>query len=87
MRRMVWATLGAAGGIYAYRKGQQWWVTAREQGATLTAQQLALNAAAVANSVRNTLAKAHTGTDVITMRSPGSAAARVMQQGSTDGLR
>lgn len=87
MRRMVWVTLGAAGGIYAYRKGQRWWVTAREQGASLTAQQLALNAAAVANSVRSTLAKAHASTEVIAMRMPGNAAARVVQRGGADGLR
>jgi hypothetical protein len=84
---MVWATIGAAGGIYAYRKGQQWWITAREQGATLTAQQLAMNAAAMAQSVRSTLAKANATSEVITMRIPGSAAARVVQQGGKDGLR
>lgn len=87
MRRMVWATIGAAGGIYAYRKGQQWWITAREQGATLTAQQLAMNAAALAHNVRSTLAKANATSEVIAMRIPGGAAARVVQQGGTDGLR
>jgi hypothetical protein len=84
---MVWATIGAAGGIYAYRKGQQWWITAREQGATLTAQQLAMNAVAMASNVRNTLAKANATSEVIAMRIPGSAAARVVQRGGNDGLR
>lgn len=41
MRRLVWVAVGAAGGIAAYRKGQQLWAQANDQGvwATVSAVQ------------------------------------------------
>ncbi len=36
MRRMVWVSLGAAGGIIAYRKAQELMTTAKEKGVLLT---------------------------------------------------
>lgn len=52
MRRIVWVALGAAGGILAYRKGQDWLSSAREQGVVLSAQQVALTAATAVSSAR-----------------------------------
>jgi hypothetical protein len=43
MGRLVWVALGAAGGIWAYRKGSGLVDQAREQGVALTVQQVALN--------------------------------------------
>lgn len=43
MGRLVWVALGAAGGIWAYRKGSGLIEQAREQGVALTVQQVALN--------------------------------------------
>jgi hypothetical protein len=43
MGRLVWVALGAAGGIWAYRKGSGLLDQAREQGVALTVQQVALN--------------------------------------------
>jgi hypothetical protein len=37
---MVWVGLGAAAGILAYRKGQQFLAESREQGLATTVQQL-----------------------------------------------
>ena len=39
MRRLLWTAIGAAGGILAYRKGQQLLLQAQEQGMLVTAQQ------------------------------------------------
>ena len=39
MRRLLWTAIGAAGGILAYRKGQQLLLQAQEQGILVTAQQ------------------------------------------------
>jgi hypothetical protein len=38
----VWTAIGAAGGIFAYRKGAELLEQAREQGVALTIQQVAL---------------------------------------------
>jgi hypothetical protein len=39
VRRLLWTAIGAAGGILAYRKGQQLLLQAQEQGMLVTAQQ------------------------------------------------
>jgi hypothetical protein len=41
VKRIIWLSLGAAGGIVAYRKGGQWLERARGQGVVVTAQQIA----------------------------------------------
>ena len=40
MRRLLWTAIGAAGGILAYRKGQQLLFQAQDQGMLVTAQQV-----------------------------------------------
>ena len=50
MRRMFWVAVGAAGGIYAYKRGQQFAEESRERGVVLTVQQVAMNAASTVES-------------------------------------
>jgi len=52
MRRMFWVAVGAAGGIYAYKRGQQFAAESRERGVVLTVQQVAMNAASTVESAR-----------------------------------
>ncbi|MGB4325470.1 MAG: hypothetical protein WBJ33_09460 [Candidatus Nanopelagicales bacterium] len=51
MRRLVWASLGAAGGILAYRKIEQFAADAKDKGVILTVTD-------VSNSVRGLAAGA-----------------------------
>lgn len=55
MRRLVWTAIGAAGGIWAYRKGSELLEQAREQGVALTIQQVALSATQTVNQVSNSI--------------------------------
>ena len=55
MRRLVWTAIGAAGGIWAYRKGSELLDQAREQGVALTIQQVALSATQTVNQVSNSI--------------------------------
>jgi len=49
---MFWMAVGAAVGIYAYRRGQRFMVESRERGVVLTVQQVALNAAQTVDAAR-----------------------------------
>ena len=40
MKRLVWLSLGAAGGIFAYRKGAALFHQAKEQGVVVTSAQV-----------------------------------------------
>jgi hypothetical protein len=51
----VWTAIGAAGGIWAYRKGSELLDQAREQGVALTIQQVALTATQTVNQVANSI--------------------------------
>lgn len=51
MGRLVWVALGAAGGIWAYRKGNGLIDQAREQGVAVTVQQIALSTTQTITSV------------------------------------
>jgi hypothetical protein len=51
MGRLVWVAVGAAGGIWAYRKGSGLIDQAREQGVALTVQQVALNTTQAVSNV------------------------------------
>ena len=82
MRRLVWFGVGAAVGVLTYRRGQQWWLDAREQGVTVTVQQLG----AAAMSLAGTVGRAAQGDPVVRARIPGRAAAAVLR-GGADGLR
>ncbi|MEY2990466.1 MAG: hypothetical protein ACO3YU_03835 [Candidatus Nanopelagicales bacterium] len=55
MRRLVWTAIGAAGGIWAYRKGSELLEQAREQGVALTIQQVALTATQTVNQISSNL--------------------------------
>ena len=52
MSRVFWIAVGAAGGIWAYRRSQQVMADARERGVVLTAQQVALSTVSTITSVR-----------------------------------
>lgn len=85
MRRLVWLGVGAAVGVYAYRRGQQWWVDAREQGMTVTAQQVG-SAALSAIATVGRAAQSSGDPALVRARIPGRAAAMVLR-GGADGLR
>lgn len=55
MGRLVWVALGAAGGIWAYRKGSGLVDQAREQGVALTIQQVALSTTQAVTQVTSAL--------------------------------
>lgn len=57
MRRLVWTAIGAAGGIWAYRKGSELLDQAREQGVALTIQQAALSTTQTVNRISATVAE------------------------------
>ncbi|MFM8515531.1 MAG: hypothetical protein ACKOBJ_04650 [Actinomycetota bacterium] len=84
MRRLLWLGVGAAVGVYAYRRGQQWWIDTREQGVTVTVQQLSEAAMSLAATVGR--AAQGSGDTVVRARIPGRAAASVVR-GGADGLR
>ena len=85
MRRIVWVAVGAAGGIYAYRRGAQLLADARERGVVLSAQQAGLSAVSALAAAKSiaTAATAGVGTQAApgtgsAARIPGMAAARVL---------
>nr|MCH9815451.1 hypothetical protein [Actinomycetes bacterium] len=63
MSRLLWAGLGAAGGIYAYRRGTQAWEEAKERGFAGNASVLAATASSMLNHSRNALAEAQAAKD------------------------
>ena len=77
MRRIVWVAVGAAGGIYAYRRAQLAIADARERGVVLSAQQLGLSAVKAASAAREFVVAA-TARTPDESRKPGAAAARVI---------
>lgn len=78
MRRVVWIAIGAVGGIYAYRRGQQALLDARERGVILSAQQVGLSAVAAMSGARALAASAAAAVSAPPPDEPGSAAARVL---------
>ncbi len=58
MRRVIWLAIGAAGGILAYRRGQQFAASAREQGLASSAQDLGRSAVATAQAGLSAVATA-----------------------------
>jgi len=77
MRRIVWVAVGAAGGIFAYRRTQQAIADARERGLVLTAQQYGQSAVTAASAAREFAVGATTRLPE-EPRTPGAAAARVL---------
>lgn len=54
MARLLWVGIGAAGGIYTYRRGQQAWDRAKERGVGGTAAVLAATTTSALHSLRST---------------------------------
>lgn len=79
MRRIVWVAVGAAGGIYAYRRAQQALADARERGVVLSAQQVGISAVTAVSAARGLASQAAAWTPP-SSTAPGAAAARVLAQ-------
>lgn len=85
MRRTFWVALGAAGGVLAYRRGQQLWDEARTKGVVGSVQAASGSAAGLATQARGLMA-ALGGTGVAapevtpTVTASGSAAARALAE-------
>jgi len=71
MGRLVWVAIGAAGGIWAYRKGSGLVEQAREQGVAVTIQQVALSTTQAANQVSEALAQRAAPSKRASYREPG----------------
>lgn len=56
MGRLVWVAIGAAGGIWAYRRASDLIESAREQGVALTVQQVALSTTQAVNQISSSFA-------------------------------
>jgi len=80
VRRLVWTAIGAAGGIWAYRKGSEWLDQAREQGVALTIQQAALNTTQAAHRLSAVIAERGQQSD------RGQKIDRGQQPGRSDGI-
>jgi len=52
MSRVLWVGVGAVGGIYTYRKGQQAWDTAKERGVSGNATLVASAASSLITQIR-----------------------------------
>ncbi|MBM02160.1 MAG: hypothetical protein CMH43_00380 [Micrococcales bacterium] len=77
MRRLVWTAIGAAGGIWAYRKGSEWLEQAREQGVAVTIQQAALNTTQAAHRLSAVVAERGQQTGRGQQADPGQPTPRV----------
>ena len=85
MRRTFWVALGAAGGVLAYRRGQQLWEDARERGVVGSVQAASGSAAQWATSARGLMAAlggtGHEEPSTVPRTSAtGAAAARVLAE-------
>lgn len=86
MSRMVWIALGAAGGIVAYRKGQELLEEARNRGVIGSLQAASGSAAGLAEGTRSMVQKALAPSPVTPTDAPaaarpsGTAAARALAQ-------
>ena len=84
MRRIVWVAIGAAGGIFAYRRAEQAIADARERGFVLSAQQVGLSAVGAVTSARALASSAVARTAEVraaqASNPPGAAAARVLSR-------
>lgn len=91
MSRMIWVALGAAGGIVAYRKGQQLLDEARTRGVVGSLQAASGSAAGLAQGTRSLVGKALAPTPTAPGDAPaasrpsGTAAARALAQARRSG--
>jgi hypothetical protein len=61
--RLLWAGVGAVGGIYLYRKGQHTWDDAKERGVAGNAAALASTTSSLLNHARRGLTEAQAEKD------------------------
>ena len=83
MGRLIWVAIGAAGGVYAYRRGQRLLEEARERGVVGSVQAATGSAAGLASTARSLLAARPQPATPAPARSSGAAAARVIAQART----
>lgn len=79
MRRLVWASLGAAGGILAYRKIQDLAVSAKEKGMLVTITETTASLKTLAQGTSEQIAKIKDYQPNATTVT-GNAAAAVVEQ-------
>ena len=79
MRRLVWASLGAAGGILAYRKVQELALAAKEKGMLVTISETTSSLKELAQGASDQIAKIKEHSPNSTTIT-GSAAAAVVEQ-------
>ena len=63
MSRLLWVGVGAAGGIYLYRRGNRAWDEAKERGLAGNAAVVASSASTMLHHVKRTLAEAQEAKD------------------------
>lgn len=63
MSRLLWVGVGAAGGIYLYRRGNRAWDGAKERGVAGNAAVIASSASTMLNHAKRTLAEAQEAKD------------------------
>lgn len=63
MSRLLWAGVGAAGGIYLYRRGNRAWDDAKERGVAGNAAVIASSASTMLNHAKRTLSEAQEAKD------------------------
>lgn len=86
MSRLVWVALGAAGGVVAYRKGQQLLEDAKRKGVVGSVQAASGSAAGFAQGARSLIGKALEANPstpesaVAVSRPSGTAAARALAE-------
>lgn len=67
MGRLVWVAIGAAGGIWAYRRASDLIDQAREQGVALTVQQVAISTTQAVNQVTSAIGDRTSGGEAPTV--------------------
>lgn len=93
MSRMIWVAIGAAGGIVAYRKGQQLLDEARTRGVVGSLQAASGSAAGLAQGTRSLVGRALAPTPSSPSDTPsaarpsGTAAARALAEAKRSGAR
>ncbi len=91
MARTVWIVLGAAGGVLAYRKGQQLVEGARQRGVVGSVYAASESAGAAASTARDLLQRGLAGTAEKNAANPvsppatGAAAARALAEAQRAG--
>ena len=88
MGRMIWVAIGAAGGVYAYRRGARLLDEARQRGLVGSMQAATGSAAGLATTAKSLLKAAGTAPKApvgapASSAATGAAAARVLAEART----